>query len=231
MGLSAFAFIISSLNAGQIAPPPTPDTLCLYPPNRRNVTALSNEAFRQGATIGIRPQRDAMPAGYRDLPAECLSDWSVEGPADFSSDHRSITIRPDAPPGAEIVVRYKVRGEPMLVRLRVIARDARVLTGRWGQKAAEGCESLEPVRELELTAEDFTVTFAPFESYRDYWGRYSFDAQTGALHMTVTGGNNIPHGLDLEGTARLEDGHLVLDGMFLGDRGASVPAGGCRYRF
>ncbi|HYD12226.1 MAG TPA: hypothetical protein VEC11_05215 [Allosphingosinicella sp.] len=211
--------------------PEPPDTTCLWPPDRSNFTEFSTPVFRQGATIGIRAKRDQMPAGYRDLPAECLSGWSIEGPAELSADRRSLTIRPDAPPGSEIILRYNVKGEPVLARLRVVARDAVVLTGRWGQRAAAGCESLDPVRELEFGPERFSVTFTPFESYKDYWGSYSFDPQTGALRLTVTGGNRVPSGLDLEGTARIEDGHLVLEGLFLGDRSGRVPEGGCRYRF
>jgi hypothetical protein len=230
MALDGFALLLSLVAAGQPEPEP-PDTTCLWPPERSNFTTFSTPVFRQGATVGIRPQRDQMPAGYRDLPAECLSGWAIEGPADLSADRQSLTIRPDAPPGSDIVLRYSVKGEPVVSRFRVVARDAVVLTGRWGQSEATGCEALEPVRELEFGPERFSVTFMPFESYKDYWGTYRFDAATGALRLTVDGGNSTPPGLDLEGTARLEDGHLVLDGMFLGDRAGRVPEHSCRYRF
>jgi len=227
----SIALLLSAMAAGQIEPPPTPDTTCLYPPDRHNFTTFSTPVFRQGATIHIRPQRDQMPAGYRDLPFECLSGWSIEGPAELSQDRHSLTISPDAPPGAEIILRYNVKGEPVMARLRVVARDAVVLTGTWSQSAAEGCDGLDPVRELEFGPDRFSVTFTPFESYKDYWGTYRFDPATGALRLTVESGNNVPAGLDLEGTARVEDGHLVLDGMFLGDRNGSPREGGCRYRF
>ena len=230
-GLMLLFGAVSAGQSGAPEPPPAPDTICLYPPDRVNFVSLSPTVFRQGATINLRPQRDQMPAGYRDLPAECLGDWSIEGPATLAGDRRSLSIRADAPPGAEIVLRFKVRGEPVVARLRVVARDAVVLTGQWGQQAAEGCEAMEPVRELEFSPDRFAVTFMPFESYKDYWGTYRFDAATGALRLTVDGGNSTPPGLDLEGTARLEDGHLALDGMFLGDRAGRVPENSCRYRF
>lgn len=233
MALAAFALLLGSMAAEQREPPapPAPDTTCLWPPDRHNFTEFSTPVFRQGATVAIRPKRDQMPAGYRDLPYECLSGWSIEGPAELSTDRRNLTIRPDAPPGSEIVLRYTVKGEPVVARLRVVARDAVVLTGRWGQIEAAGCESIEPVRELEFGPERFSVTFTPFESYKDYWGSYTFDPQDGALRLTVTGGNMVPPSLDLEGTVRIEDGHLVLENMFLGDRSGQVPEGGCRYRF
>ncbi len=232
MTLAAFALLLGFAAAGQPAPP-APDTTCLYPPNRHNFTEFSTPVFRQGATIGIRAMRDQMPAGYRDLPEECLSDWSIEGPAELSADHRSLTIRPDAAPGSEVILRYNVKGEAVVSRLRVVARDAVVLTGNRRQQAAEGCEHLEPVRELSFGPERFSVTFAPFESYKDYWGTYSFDPATEALRLTVVGGNSVPPGLDLEGTARLENGQIVLEGMFLGDLHRRVPPGDgtCRYRF
>ena len=236
MALTGIALLLGMVAAGQPdppEPPAAPDTTCLWPPDRFNFTQFSTPVFRQGATIGIRPKRDQMPAGYRDLPDECLSEWAIEGPADLAADHRSLTIRPDAPPGSEIVLRYSVKGEAVVSRLRVVARDAVVLTGRWGQSAASGCEALEPVRELEFGPDRFAVTFAPLETYKDYWGTYSFNPATGALRLMVDGGNSVPPGLDLEGTARLEDGRLVLEGMFLGDLHGRVPPAGvtCRYRF
>lgn len=223
--------LLSGLPDAAQAGPPAPDTICLYPPDRVNFVSLTPTVFRQGATIGIRPQRDQMPAGYRDLPDECLGDWSIEGPATLAADHRSLTIRADAPPGSEIVLRFRVRGEPVVARLSVVARDAVVLTGRRSQQAAEGCEAMEPVRELEFSPDRFAVTFMPFESYKDYWGTYSFEPLSGALRLTVTGGNSIPPGLDLEGHARIENGRLVLEGMFLGDRMGRLPESSCRYRF
>lgn len=229
----AVALLLNALAAGPLtipAPPPL-DTTCLYPPDRHNFTEFSTPVFRQGATVGIRPMRDQMPAGYRRLPDECVSGWSLEGPATLSADRQSLTIRPDAAPGAEITLRYSVRGEPVVSRLRVVARDAVVLTGTWSQSAAEGCEGLEPVRELEFGPERFSVTFTPFETYRDYWGVYSFDPVTRALRLRVEGGGNVPTGLDLEGSAAIVDGHLVLEGMFLGNTNGPPTAGGCRYRF
>lgn len=234
MALSGIALLLGAVAAGQAGapePPPAPDTICLYPPDRANFVSFSQTVFRQGATIGIRAQRDQMPAGYRDLPDECLSDWSIEGSATLADDRRSLTIRADAPPGSEIVLRFKVRGEPVVARLRVVARDAVVLTGRWSQQAAEGCETMEPVRELEFSPDRFAITFLPFESYKDYWGTYRFDPATGALRLAVEGGNSVPPGLDLEGVARIENGRLILEGLFLGDRAGRVPEGSCRYRF
>lgn len=218
-------------------PPPPIDLACVGDPgmfpDRFHFLSFESEIFRQGATIGITPSADRSPAGTREVPMECTSDWRISGPATLAADRRSITIAPDAPSGAEVSVSYISRSERVGRTFRVVARDAVVLTGIRGQRSVEGCGQLQPVRELEFSAGNrFSVTFLPFETYKDYWGTYSFDAASGRLVMTVSGGNFVPAGLDLEGTARVDGGRLILEGMYLGSREPSaVPAGGCRYSF
>lgn len=212
-------------------PPEPPDLACVFPPDRYKFIEFSIPVFRQGAVAGVRPKRDNMPFGYPDIPLRCTSGWSVSGPARLSEDRTTLTIAEDAAPGAEIVLRFRLRDEEVTARLTVVARDAVVLTGRWSQTAATGCEGMEPVRELEFGPDRFSVTFTPFESYKDYWGTYRFDPATGALLLSVEAGNNIPPGLDLEGIARMEGGHLILERMFLGDRQGRRPNAGCRYTF
>jgi hypothetical protein len=225
------AVTASCQTAGAPAPPELPDQACVFPPGRYNFVEYSTPVFRQGAVVGVRPKRDNMPGGYLDIPLRCTSGWSVTGPARLGADRTTLTIAEDAAPGAEIVLRFRVADEPVMARLVVVARDALVLTGTRGQAAAVGCEALGPVRELEFGTDRFAVTFQPFETYKDYWGTYRFDPATGALVMSVEGGNHVPPGLDLEGVARMEGGHLILDQMFLGDPNGGRPAGACRYTF
>lgn len=217
--------------AGPPAPPELPDQTCVFPPGRFNFVEFSIPVFRQGAVVGVRPKRDNMPGGYLDIPLRCTSGWSVSGPARLNEDRTTLTIAEDAAPGAEIVLRFRLSDEPVVARLAVVARDALVLTGIRSQTAVTGCAGLAPVRELEFGPDRFSVTFNPFETYKDYWGTYRFDPATGALLMSVEGGNNIPPGLDLEGVARIEGGHLILEQMFLGAPGGGRPAGSCRYTF
>jgi hypothetical protein len=116
-------------------------------------------------------------------------------------------------------------------RFQVIGRDEVVLTGRYSQQSVEGCEIPEPIGELEFNPGNrFSVTYRPFESYRDYWGSYDFDPATGRIALKPEGGNFVPSGLDLEGEAKLVDGRLVLSGVFLGSRGGR-PQENCTYRF
>lgn len=101
------------------------------------------------------------------------------------------------------------------------AAAATPLTGLWHQSGAAcpgGGRAPAAVEELEFEPGGRAlVTFVPFETYHDYWGRYRFDAATGALAIEVERGKNVPPGLDLEGRARLgPDGELAIEGMYFG---------------
>lgn len=194
---------------------------------------------RQGATLRITPMRGPGYAQEAE-PGECVTGWSLSDPrlARFTPDHSAIILADDATPGAKLVISYRTRDPKFPVRLvtttlTIVARDAVVLTGTRSQSDLSGCDGIEPVGELKFTADGkFNVTFQPFETYVDYWGDYRFDPETGALSMTVTGGNFQPPKLMLTGKARIEGKTLVLEGMFLGSRSDfTPPATGCTYRF
>jgi hypothetical protein len=195
---------------------------------------------RQGRTLRIAATQ-WRGAGTYVLPPDCTTDWSVSDAslATLSDDRKSLRIADGATPGTTLTITYRVGLKPQLVRVSmpIVAKDAFVLTGRRSQKAVEGCPGLEPIGELEFTADGhFAVTWHPIETYQDYWGTYRFDPGTGALSMTVDGGNDRPGGLDLEGKASMApDGALVLEGLYLGQpsgRGGLTPApGACRYTF
>jgi hypothetical protein len=216
-----------------VAPPPPPDSVC-HP--FRNFTFLDADTriYRQGAAIRLTPRVNQAPGGSPELPMRCTRRWTVTGPAALSADRRTLTIHADAPVGSEVAVSFRHGEDTVSGRFRIIGRDEIVLTGTRSQQAIEGCEVPEPVRELEFGPENrFAVTFTPFESYRDYWGSYSFDPATGALRLTVAGGNFVPPELDLDGRAQIVEGRLVLTGMYLGSRNGAPPPPpeGCTYRF
>jgi hypothetical protein len=63
----------------------------------------------------------------------------------------------------------------------------------------------------------FTVTWFPFEVYKDYWGTYTFGLEQGTLTLTIDTGNYIPEEFDGEGTFTFEEGgRLVLRDIWLG---------------
>jgi len=214
-------------------PPPPPDPACYPPGYHFAFLETATTIFRQGASIGLIPMANVAPAGTVAIPVSCTSDWTVAGPAKLSADRTRLDIDPDAAPGSVVSIGFSHAGKAIAAELTVVGRDAVVLTGRYSQKSAQGCEAAEKVRELEFQPGNrFAVTFFPFETYRDYWGTYAFDAATGRLRMTVEGGNFTPPGLDLEGQAELVSGKLTLREMFLGSRGGPPPPpGGCTYVF
>ena len=191
---------------------------------------------RQGTTLRIAAMQRRGPA-WHDVPLDCTSDWSVSDPslATLAEDRKSLHIATDASPGATVTISYRIKGETVTASLVVIAKDAFVITGRRGQRRAEGCDGYAPIGELEFTAGGgFSVTFQPFESYKDYWGGYLLHRETGALTLKITGGNRQPPWLDLEGKVRIaDDGAMLLEDMYLGQPdGRPPPRGGtCRYTF
>jgi hypothetical protein len=212
-------------------PPRQPDPACV--PDFYNFAFLETDTkvFRQGATVKLMPSVNRQPAGEQQVPVRCTKGWAVTGPATLSADRTSLTIAPDAPVGALVTVTYTYEGKPVKAQFHVIGRDEVVLTGRYSQRSLEGCHAGDPVGELEfMPGNRFSVTYRPFESYRDYWGSYSFDPATRRLVLKPEGGNFVPPFVDLEGEAELVEGRLVLKDMFLGSRDAP-PQSGCTYRF
>ena len=217
--------------ASAVPPPPLRDRACVPEYYRFAFLATDSQIYRQGATVKVTPSVDMQPAGTKELPVRCTTDWAVTGPATLSADRTTLTIAPDAPVGALVTVAFTHEGKPVKAQFQVIGRDEVVLTGRYSQQGLEGCQVNDPVGELEFTPGNrFSVTFQPFESYRDYWGSYSFEPATRRLALKAEGGNFVPPGLDLEGEAELVEGRLVLRDMFLGSRGGE-PQQGCTYRF
>lgn len=200
----------------------------------------SAQAARQGAEVVVGAVVFWPPSGDHALPARCLSDWRVSpsGAARLSPDGARLIVAEDAPAGQTLEVSVRVRGtwnRRISLSLPVVAADEPVLAGRWSQKevACQGdARPVEIVRELDfrLTGQ-FNVTYRPFESYVDYWGRYEWDREAGRLTMEISGGNNPPAARRLEATMTLEGDQLVLDGLSLGDGQRMSGHETCRYVF
>jgi hypothetical protein len=238
--LLAAALLLPTACVTAPPPPPPPDPeRCGDGEGVFDFLEIEPGPARQGKTLRIAASQWRGPGTYV-LPLDCTQEWSLSDPslAALSDDRKSLHIAEGATPGAILKISYRVgRGARLVsVSLPIVAKDAFVLTGRRSQKSVEGCPGLEPIGELEFTAEGrFAVTWHPFETYQDYWGTYRFAAETGALSMKVDGGNDVPDGLDLEGKARMgPDGALVLEDMYLGQPHGGGPPwaqGACRYTF
>lgn len=186
------------------------------------------------------------------IPTSCLVDWRITpaGIAVLSADGLSLTVSPDARLGETLTLEARAPAGPVARHVRAIEAPALpsadapptdespegALIGLWRQVEidCDGPQPSEPVRELEFRAPGrFWVTFLPFETYRDYWGRVDFDPTAGRLALTVEGGNSEPEKAILSGAARLEaDGRrLVLEGFNLGNARHFNSGWPCRYVF
>jgi hypothetical protein len=90
------------------------------------------------------------------------------------------------------------------------------LVGTWREKSPTACQTATgdtaAVRLAELVFKangEFSVTWMPFETYKDYWGTYRFDPATRILVLKVDGGNYTPADARLRGPV-----HLAGDGTF-----------------
>ena len=214
--------------------PADPDDRCGREPWVHHYLEISPTLARQGSTIKLWPKQARGPAMPLE-PLDCTAEWKVSDASlgSISDDRLTLRIAEDARPGAELVISYLAGGKPVKRSVRIVGKDERVLTGIRGQRSVEVCALPGKIGEIEFTENGwFSVTFQPFETYRDYWGKYDFDAATGAVTMKVEGGNYQPEGLDLEGTASFAaDGALVLEDVYLGQPSSVPGTGPCRYIF
>ncbi len=90
-----------------------------------------------------------------------------------------------------------------------------------------------PIGELIFEADGtFSVTWTPFEVYRDYWGDYSFDLASGRIDLAIRGGNYIPIDARLQGGRfSIENSRLRLDGIWLGSPLDGPLTGRCGHVF
>lgn len=96
------------------------------------------------------------------------------------------------------------------------AGGAPSLVGTWHQDESE-CAGAAPVRELIFSGDGrYSVTWAPFETYKDYWGAWRYDARSRMLTLTVDGGNRIPSDVAGSGEVRADDRQLTLGAISLG---------------
>lgn len=191
---------------------------------------------RQGADIKIIISEPVGPYPPRPVPPELLTGWKAApaGQVNLARDGSKLTVIPTATPGTEVTLTASFCGQRDITRtIRIVGKDEPVLTGTWREqsKVCTGETPQDPVNELEFKdTGDFSVTYFPFESYRDYWGNAAFDAQAGALTMTTTGGNRVPTGADLSGKVTLRDEKtLILEGFFLSQ--PQTTGGVCTYTF
>lgn len=173
------------------------------------------------------------PAIVNGLP-ECVRDLVVI-PGDGASEddftltrledgRYEFTISPSATPGGSFRFSAKY-GQEMDVGDVIYVYDAErwPLEGVWSQ-SRETCNRAA-IGELEFGRGRYSVTWQPFESYKDYWGDYTFvwtdrDSGLGELTIDVQRGNMMAlaegkHTLNLriEGdTMTISEGRFAIPG-------------------
>ena len=188
-----------------------------------------------GETITLQPYWADMPGGYNSVPAGCIGDLNVV-PAEagrFSRDEAGaalLTISPNLDVGTRIRVEGTYRGRhPIGGPIEVFSAEQNPFVGHWRQDD-ENCPPNSAVQELVFTGGgELSVTWTPFEVYKDYWATFEYKPNTGAFSFEVKGGNQIPDDLVTEGRARIEGDRLMLEDIFLGT--PRQAKGGCRGDF
>lgn len=175
-----------------------------------------------GDTISLQPYWTDMPGGYNPVPAGCIGDLRVI-PADggsFSRDEAGtafLTILPDVEAGTRIRVEGTYRGRhPIGGPIKIFSAEQNPFVGYWRQDD-ENCPPNSAVQELVFTGGgELSVTWTPFEVYKDYWAAFDYDPATGDFSFEVEGGNQTPEDIVTEGRARIEGDRLIFEDIFLG---------------
>lgn len=168
-------------------------------------------------------------------------EWSIE-PVDGVSidDTGLLSVDAAVPAGTVISVTADVEAgrRVLMADFEVYVPVAYDIIGFWTevqQLPCDGGAAFVPDPIIgELVFQDtgeFSVTWTPFEVYYDYWGTYTYDEGTGALVLTVDGGNYVPDDIDGEGTATVTGGQLTLQDMWLGVAQTPVTPVACGHVF
>jgi hypothetical protein len=123
----------------------------------------------------------------------------------------------------------------------VYTRESQPLVGIWRQSGWKLCKpvaqlpasSVDPtIQELLFRADgSFAVTWMPFETYKDYWGRYRYDRNGGAIELMIERGNFVPNDFAGHGTVRVTADTLTLHDVHLGTKRATARPPVCELTF
>ncbi|MBI4604295.1 MAG: hypothetical protein HY721_20240 [Planctomycetes bacterium] len=162
-------------------------------------------------------------------PVEACVAWSVSPPgsAIVFPETGTVRVEPSVPHGTVITVTADVESGRRLLTadLHVYTPEMNPFVGTWREAAqiecGTGAEAApeQPIEELVFEADGyFSVTWTPFEVYKDYWGRYAYDLATGAVSLEAEAGNYVPPDLlrPARGSFALRDGELRLLDLWLG---------------
>ena len=198
-------------------------------------------AMQPGETWEFSP--GVVECCYVFEPVDACATWSAS-PTDgatIDAETGVFTVDPGTASGKVFTVTADVEDGRRLVSIEVyvFTPEANPLARNWREEAQLACDTLEevapeePIGELQFRADGtFSVTWMPFELYRDYWGSYRYDSEGGTLDFAIEGGNYVPEDVDGSGSFVIdEDGRLVLKDMWLGTWMGSTGGANCGHIF
>lgn len=178
--------------------------------------------------------------GFPMMVNACV-EWSID-PIDGVTidDLGTLRVEPGVEPGTIVHVTADLEDGRRLITADIevyVPLESDIL-GNWTEIQQLPCDGSDPIVPdpaiLELIFADtgeFRVTWTPFESYVDYNGTFTIDEGTGALVLTVAGGNYVPPDIDGEGIATVTDGVLTLEDVWLGTAQNPVTPVACGHVF
>lgn len=193
---------------------------CPRPQSMGMIFWMEPKSFVPGETVSLTPYATPYPGAYDAMPSQCLKRIKVV-PANAAAVKQAtdgdylLVIAKDAPLDQPVHVQADYLDKTITNTFNVYSPHKSPLVGYWHQDAAS-CAPQTVVQELVFSADGtFSVTYQPFESYKDYWGTYSFDPKTGQLDLVVKSGNLEPEGVN-SGHVELGDGTLKFATASLG---------------
>ena len=210
---------------------------------------LSRLSLVMGDTLATQPGETwefapgVVECCYVFEPVDACATWSVSPTDGATIDAKTgvFTVDAGTPSGTVFTVTADVENGRRLVSadVHVYTPEANPLFGIWHEEAQFACETDEEVipeeriGELSFGADgEFSVTWHPFEVYKDYWGTYTFDLSQGTIELTGAEGNYVPEGLDGSGSWFIDDdGRLILKDIWLGAPRDVSGVVNCGHRF
>jgi hypothetical protein len=209
--------------------------------NRLSLVMGDTLAMQPGETWEFSP--GVVECCYVFEPVDACATWSVS-PTDgatIDAETGVFTVDPGTPSGKVFTITADVENGRRLVSadVYVYTPEGNPLFGIWREEAQLSCETDEEVVPEERIGElsfgangKFSVTWHPFEVYKDYWGTYTFDLNQGTLDLTGAEGSYVPEDLDGSGSWFIdEDGRLVLRDIWLGSSHGGSGTVRCGHRF
>lgn len=187
--------ILLALLAQAIAAPPSEPTLkaCAdIDPGSPYIT-FERDLVRAGDTVRIKPMVNHAWFGNEEVRWDCFDRWAVSDPklARLDATRGALIIAADAPADSIVTVTAAFRpteiipAMPRRAELKIVARKAQVLTGRWTEMGRENCvgESVDELIFRPGGGYSFTFSSMMIETMTSGGGAFSWNPVDGRLTL------------------------------------------------